>query len=113
MRGYQLLNAVDFLRKIQAPKVNENAKIVYSEQPVLPSNEWQIRPLLRDLQHDGERIHVWAEVANSGEKITASLAQRKGYSGLSEGPWPGLEHFAGAVSPASADKCAMSRIPTP
>jgi len=77
-RGQQLMRGVTFIRKLSAPEANENAKIVRLEKPVLPSNEWQIRPLLTDLQHDGERIHVWAEVANSGEKkITAELVQRE------------------------------------
>jgi hypothetical protein len=48
------------------------------ETPVLPSNERQIRPLMTDLSHDSERLHVWNEVTNSGEKkITAELVQRK------------------------------------
>jgi hypothetical protein len=30
------------------------------------------------LKHDAERVHVWNEVTNSGEKkITAELVQRK------------------------------------
>lgn len=78
MRGYQLLNAVNFLRKLEAAKVNQNDKMVYSETQLLPTNERQIRPLLTDLEHDGERIYVWQEVVNSGEKkITAELVQRK------------------------------------
>jgi hypothetical protein len=78
VRGYQLLNSVEFILKLTAPKVNGNEKIVYSETPILPSNEWQIRPLLTDLKHDAERVHVWNEVTNSGEKkITAELVQRK------------------------------------
>jgi len=48
-----------------APKVNQNTELVYSESPVLPKNEAQIRPLLTDLQHDGERIHVWQEVVQA------------------------------------------------
>ena len=78
MRGYQLLNSVEFVLKLSTPKVNQNTELVYSEPSVLPTNERQIRPLLTDLQHDGERIHVWQEVASSGEKkITAELVQRK------------------------------------
>jgi hypothetical protein len=76
--GRRLLNSVEFILKLTAPKVNGNEKIVYSETPILPSNEWQIRPLLTDLKHDAERVHVWNEVTNSGEKkITAELVQRK------------------------------------
>jgi len=57
--------------------VAQNAELGHKEEPVLPSNERQMRPLIEKLKHDGERIHVWAEVANSGEKkITAELVQR-------------------------------------
>ncbi len=98
-RGFRLIDSVSFVRKLESVNVNENAKIVHIEKPVLPSNERQIRPLLTDLQHDGERIHVWAEVANSGEKkITAELVQRKGYSGLPARPWPGLNQRPGALT---------------
>jgi len=65
-RGYQLIDSVSFVRKLESVNVNQNAEMVHIETPVLPSNERQIRPLLTDLQHDGERIHVWAEVAKAG-----------------------------------------------
>lgn len=77
-RGYQLLDSVNFVRKLEHANVNGNDEIVHKKEPVLPSNEWQIRPLLTDLAHDGERIHVWQEVVNSGvKKITADLVQSK------------------------------------
>ncbi len=77
IHGYRLINAVDFVRKIQASKVTKNTRIGYSDPLVLPANEGQIRPL-NDLQHDGERMHVWDEVVKSGEKkITAELVQRE------------------------------------
>ncbi len=86
------------LRKLTVQNVAQNAELGNIEKPVLPSNERQIRPLLTDLNHDGERLKVWQDVVQDGEKITASLVQRKGYSGLSEGPWPGLERRAGATA---------------
>ena len=74
--GQRLMRGVEFIRKLTSPEANKNTEIVRLKAPVLPSNEGQIRPLLTALQHDGERIHVWAEVANSGEKkITAELVQ--------------------------------------
>jgi len=61
-----------------APNLTKNAEIGQAEKPVLPKNEAQIRPLLTDLQHDGERLHVWQEVVQAGEKkITAELVQRE------------------------------------
>jgi hypothetical protein len=54
----------------------QNEKMGIKETPVLPTNERQIRPLLTDLNNDSERLHVWNEVANSGEKkITAELVR--------------------------------------
>jgi len=76
--GRRLMCGVDFLRKLTETNRTQNAEMGPAETPVLPSNERQIRPLLTDLQHDGERIHVWSEVVQAGEKkITAELVQRK------------------------------------
>ncbi|HKK67531.1 MAG TPA: DNA N-6-adenine-methyltransferase, partial [Bacteroidales bacterium] len=44
---------------------------------ILPKNEGQCRPLLEKLEHNGERLKVWAEVVETGEKITAELVQTK------------------------------------
>jgi len=58
--------------------VHKNTEIVHIEKPVLPSSERQVRPLIDYLKHDGERIHVWQEVVQAGEKkITAELVQRE------------------------------------
>lgn len=76
-RGYQLLDSVSFVRKLEHANVHQNAILVDKKMPVLPSNERQIRPLLTSLKHDGERIHVWQQVVQSGEKkITADMVQR-------------------------------------
>ena len=76
--GQRLICGVEFIRKLSAPDATQNAEMGRIETPVLPSNERQIRPLLTDLQHDGERLHVWQEVVQAGEKkITAELVQRK------------------------------------
>lgn len=78
MYGYRLLNSAEFVLKLTAPKVSGNEKTGYSKTPVLPENEWQIRPLLDDLNHDGERFYVWNDVVQTGEKkITHDLVQRK------------------------------------
>ena len=44
---------------------------------ILPVNERQIGPLIDGLNHDGERLKVWQDVVQDGEKMTASLVQRK------------------------------------
>lgn len=75
-RGYQLMKSAEFLQiaeKNMGENVDEKAKIV----DILPQNEWQIRPLLRKLNHHGERLKVWEDVVESGENITAKLVQSK------------------------------------
>jgi len=79
--GKRLMASADFMQKLSfcnTETIAETAPIGAKLPPVLPANEGQIRPLLTSLKHDGERIHVWQEVVNSGEKkITADLVQRK------------------------------------
>ncbi len=49
--------------KNMTENVHEKGKIVHILKPILPQNEWQIRPLLEKLEHHGQRIKVWAQVA--------------------------------------------------
>jgi len=65
--GQRLMRGVEFIRKLTSPEANKNTEIVRLKAPVLPSNEGQIRPLLTDLQHDGERLKVWQDVVQDGE----------------------------------------------
>ena len=76
-RGYQILTGAEFLQKISYIDSSKNSTIVEESAPVLPANEGQIRPLLTCLNHDGERLKVWSDVVQDGEKITAALVQRK------------------------------------
>jgi len=55
-----------FVQKLIANNVAQNAELGDKKEPVLPSNERQIRPLVEKLKHDGERIHVWQEVVQAG-----------------------------------------------
>jgi len=66
-RGYQLVDSVSFMRKLEAVNVRQNIELAHTKAPVLPSNERQIRPLLTDLNHDGERLKVWQDVVQDGE----------------------------------------------
>jgi len=78
--GYQQLAAAEFIQKLEHSSKIDSAElcaIAHKNTPVLPANEGQIRPLLTCLNHDGERLKVWADVVQDGEKITASLVQRK------------------------------------
>ena len=73
-RGYQLMKSAEFIQiaeKTMSQNVNENGISVHIPEPILPKNEWQIRPLLDKLKHNGERIKVWCEVVGTGEKINA------------------------------------------
>jgi len=78
--GYQQLAAAEFIQKLEFCSNNDSGvlcAIAHKTAPVLPQNEGQIRPLLTCLNHDGERLKVWSDVVQDGEKITASLVQRK------------------------------------
>lgn len=78
--GYQQLAAAEFIQKLEHFSKNDSVEmcaIAHKTAPVFPANESQVRPLLDSLNHDGERIKVWADVVQDGEKITAALVQRK------------------------------------
>ena len=78
--GYKQLVAAEFIQKLEFCSNNDIVDLCpngHISDTVLPSNEAQVRPLIDGLEHDGERLHVWQEVAQSGEKITAALVQRK------------------------------------
>ena len=74
----------------QAEKVNKNAVFVdfspaenvtkkagfgHISPADLPRNERQIRPLIEQLEHNGERLKVWADVVATGEKPTQRLVE--------------------------------------
>ena len=68
--GHELMNAAEFMQityKDQVEKVRQNEVLADFIEPVLPKNERQCRPLLRKLNHHGERIKVWAEVVDKTE----------------------------------------------
>ena len=78
--GYQLMRSAEFMQLLEknpVEKVNKKGEIVYLSKPILPKNEGQCRPLINKLEHNGERIKVWAEVVRTGEKINAELVQTK------------------------------------
>lgn len=78
--GYRLLAGVELVQKLAYCTENDSDEMspIGDKNPIVfPENEAQVRPLIECLDHDGERLHVWQEVAQSGEKITAALVQRK------------------------------------
>lgn len=75
--GYRQLASAEFLQKLSYIDSVKMSPMGDKNTINLPENERQIRPLIENLATDGERIHVWQEVAQSGEKITAALVQRK------------------------------------
>jgi len=78
--GLRLIRTAEFMQKITHCIENDSVKTepIGSVSAIkLPANEGQIRPLLTCLNHDGERLKVWQDVVQDGEKITASLVQRK------------------------------------
>ena len=76
-RGHQLMNSAEFMLQITYQKVNKKGKSVDFSEPVYPANEGQVRPLINNLKHNGERLKVWGDVVGSKEKITAALVQSK------------------------------------
>ena len=78
--GHRLMNSAEFMQiayKNMAEKVTEKDKFGHFLKPILPQNEWQIRPLFDKLEHHGQRVKVWAYVVETGEKINAELVQTK------------------------------------
>lgn len=80
-KTFQLLE-----HEIKANFSNEKGKIVNKIEPILPSSEWQIRPLL-SLGTDAERVHVWDTIVGFGEKITAKVVKRE-VEAFQENPTP-------------------------
>jgi len=79
-RGYQLMNSAEFMQiaiKNHARNVNQSKELVDIPEAVLPENERQLRPLIQKLENNGERLKVWANVVETGEKINAELVQTK------------------------------------
>ena len=57
--------------------VHQNGALVNILPTDLPRNERQIRPLIEQLEHNGERLKVWADVVATGEKPTQRLVEAK------------------------------------
>lgn len=90
-RGHQMMKAAEFMRTalkiasekpalegiFEVEKVNGNGVSVDFSKADLPRNEWQIRPLIEKLDHNGERLKVWADVVATGEKPTQRLVEAK------------------------------------
>ena len=60
-----------------AEKVAQKAILGDISPADLPRNERQIRPLIEKLEHNGERLKVWADVVATGEKPTQRLVEAK------------------------------------
>ena len=106
IRGHQLMKSAEFMQIAQknlTEKVSENGVSGHFSEPILPKNEWQIRPLLEKLKHNGERIKVWCDVVGTGEKITAELVQEKVDEFLASGEEvPDIEYVDENISLAAA-----------
>lgn len=79
-RGQRLMRSAEFMQILEKNPVEnaaQNDKMGRQEDVILPKNERQIRPLIEKLEHNGQRIEVWARAVDSGKKITAELVQTK------------------------------------
>lgn len=91
IRGHHLMKAAEFMRTalkiasekpalegvFEAENVNQNSFLVNISQADLPRNERQVRPLIEQLCHNGERLKVWSDVVATGEKPTQRLVEAK------------------------------------
>jgi hypothetical protein len=66
----------------EAENVTKNSVFGHISPADLPRNEGQIRPLIEKLDHNGERLKVWADVVASGEKPTQRLCGAVGLPSL-------------------------------
>lgn len=90
-RGHQMVSAAEFMRTALkfvsekpalegdsgADNVHKKGVFVNISAPDLPRNEGQIRPLIEKLEHNGERLKVWADVVATGKKPTQRLVEEK------------------------------------
>jgi len=76
-RGYQLMKSAELMQIMTNQKVHKKEEFVHKKEPVLPANEGQTRSLIEKLEHNGQRLKVWASVVETGEKINAELVQTK------------------------------------
>lgn len=79
-RGHHLTVSAEFMQtalKLTNQNVNQNAELVHISEDNLPKNERQIRPLIEQLDHNGERLYVWSKVVESGEKPSQRLVEEK------------------------------------
>jgi len=91
--------------KNQAKNANEKDKNVRIENAILPKSEWQVRPLIEKLNHNGERLKVWANVVETGEKINAELVQTKVDEFLESGEVvPDIEYIEEEIIVGKAEK---------
>jgi len=72
-----LMKSAELMLIMTSKDVAQKDKLGNIENAILPKNERQIRSLLENLNHNGERIKVWGDVVGSKEKITAALVQSK------------------------------------
>jgi len=61
----------------EGENVVQNAVLGNISEADLPRNERQVRPLIEKLEHNGERLKVWADVVATGEKPTQRLVEAK------------------------------------
>ena len=83
--------------------------------PVLPANEGQIRPLLTCLNHDGERLKVWAVLAEFekeqiGERTRMALAHKKANGEAYCGAPFGFDAIAGRLVAVKKESAIVADI---
>jgi len=65
--------------KSRVENAAQKEKMVRVENAILPKNERQIRPLLENLNHNGERIKVWGDVRRVAPVSAAKSLDNRRY----------------------------------
>jgi hypothetical protein len=75
--GNRLMSSAELYQKIEHKTLTKKDSFLSAIADILPTNESQVRPLLRGLKSDSERVKVWIDVTLEGKAITAELVQTK------------------------------------
>ena len=81
-RGQRLMRSAEFMQiavKSRVENAAQKDKLGRIENAILPKNERQIRPLLENLNHNGERIKVWGDVRRVAPVSAAKSLDNRRY----------------------------------
>ena len=84
--GDRLIKSAEFMQLMTTEPHAKNVSkfITFGDisEPVLPKSEGQIRPLLENLKHNGERLKVWGDVRRVAPVSAAKSLEFRRYQDL-------------------------------